>query len=188
MKTVSCLPHWESTLYIFPVYFWECVQVVWSGIQACPRKYAFTCHHHNLLGFKWNIIKHTDFPGQVKVAEGQVKIESHLPYRASRCKSECRALQWFVSFDIGIGYCIEYWYLSIIIPIWLYLICCISFVFFRPLSPGNGRILQAAGRHQVCLGGQCQTEFPRTSATSKHQRYQGGQRKYCLLVINLAWS
>ena len=57
MKTASCLPHWESTFCIFQVYFWEYVQVSWSAIQACPRKYAFTCQNHVLLGFKWNIIK-----------------------------------------------------------------------------------------------------------------------------------
>ena len=33
-----------------------------------------------LLDFKWNIIKHTIFQGQVKVGVGQVKVESHLSY------------------------------------------------------------------------------------------------------------
>ena len=63
--------------------------LLWSAIQACPRKYAFTCQNHVLIGFKWNIINllYTIFQGQVKVGVGQVKIESHLPYGASRCKS-----------------------------------------------------------------------------------------------------
>ena len=89
VKTASCLPHWESTFCIFQVYFWECVQVSWSAIQACPRKYAYTWQNHVLLGFQWNIIKlsYTIFQGQVKVGVGQVKIESHLPHGASRCKS-----------------------------------------------------------------------------------------------------
>ena len=70
------------------------MQVLWSAIKACPRKYAFTCQNHVLLGFKLNIIKllHTLFQGQVKVGVGQVKIESYLPYGASRCKSLRRAL------------------------------------------------------------------------------------------------
>ena len=75
---LSCLPHWASMLYIFWVYFWECVQVLWSTIQPCLRKYAFTCQHHVLLGLKWNIIKHTIYQAQVKVGVGQVKVESHL--------------------------------------------------------------------------------------------------------------
>ena len=36
-------------LCIFQVYFWECGQVSWSGIQVCPWKYAFTCQNHVLL-------------------------------------------------------------------------------------------------------------------------------------------
>ena len=63
------------------------MQVLWSGIQACPRKYVFTRQQHILLGFKWNIIKHTIIQRQVKVGVGQVKVESHLPNRASRRKS-----------------------------------------------------------------------------------------------------
>ena len=86
VKTVSCLSHCASTLSIFWVYFWECVKVLWSGIQACPRKYAFTCQYHVLLGLKWNI-KNTNFQGQEIVGVGQVKVEYHLPYKASRCKS-----------------------------------------------------------------------------------------------------
>ena len=56
------------------------MQVLWSGIKSCFRKYAFTCQHHILIGFRYNIIKHTIFYGQVKVGVGQVKVESHLPY------------------------------------------------------------------------------------------------------------
>ena len=41
------------------------MQVLWSGIQACPKKYAFICQHHVLLGLICNIIKHTIFQGQV---------------------------------------------------------------------------------------------------------------------------
>ena len=65
------------------------MQVLWFGIQACPKKYAFTCQHHVLLGFE--SMKHyitcTIFQGQVKVGVGQVKVGSHLPYRASCLKS-----------------------------------------------------------------------------------------------------
>ena len=61
--------------------------VLWSGIEACPRKYAFTCKHHVLLGFKRNIIKQTIFQGKVEDGVGQVKVESYLPSRASRRKS-----------------------------------------------------------------------------------------------------
>ena len=50
-------PLGKYVLYIFQVYFWECVQALWSAIQAFHRKYAFTCQNHVLLGFKWNIIK-----------------------------------------------------------------------------------------------------------------------------------
>ena len=55
------------------------MQVLWSGIQVCPRKYAFTCQHHVLLGLKWNIINHTVFQGQVKVGAGQVKLNLTCP-------------------------------------------------------------------------------------------------------------
>ena len=60
-----------------------------SFVVCHPRKYAFTWQNHVLLGFKWNIIKllYTVFQEQVKVGVGQVKIESYLPYGASRCKS-----------------------------------------------------------------------------------------------------
>ena len=55
------------------------MQVLWSGIQACPRKYAFTCLHHVLLSLKLIIIKDTIFQGQVKVGVGHVKVETNLP-------------------------------------------------------------------------------------------------------------
>ena len=75
--------HWASTLYIFQVYFLECVQILWSCIQACPRKYASTCQRISCSScYKWNIIKHTIFQGQVKVGVGQVNVEFRLPYWA----------------------------------------------------------------------------------------------------------
>ena len=48
-ENLSCLPHWASTLFIFQVCFLERVPVLWSGIQACPRKHAFTYTRHVLL-------------------------------------------------------------------------------------------------------------------------------------------
>ena len=42
------------------------MQVSWSAIQACPRKYAFTCQNHVLLGFKLNIIKFL-YMGSIKL-------------------------------------------------------------------------------------------------------------------------
>ena len=81
-----------TTVYTFGLLLRMCASFVVSGIQACPRKYAFTCQHHVLLSFKWNIIKHTIFQGQVKIGVGQVKVESHLPhwdqaYRQSYAKN-----------------------------------------------------------------------------------------------------
>lgn len=43
------------------------------------------------------------------------------------------------------------------------------------MSTGGWGGLQTAGRPQVCLGGQCQTELPGTSGRSPVQGPQGGQ-------------
>ena len=86
-KLYLACPTGQVHCNVFRVYFWKRVQTFRSGILACPRKYAFTCQHHVLLGFKWSITKYIIFQGQVKAGVGQVKVESHLPYWASRRKS-----------------------------------------------------------------------------------------------------
>ena len=78
---------WHRSLSVCQM---QVIYIVLDRIKSnhCPKKYAFTCQQNVLLGFKWNIIKHTIFQGQVIVGVGQVNVEAllgKLPQKLMLC-------------------------------------------------------------------------------------------------------